>query len=67
MLVVEGQNRLTGLGIRYGTWLLEAGCSPKYDYMGVLRPGEGGIAEHIPQQNLSPQDIYEKIKKLSAK
>jgi len=67
VLVVEGQNRLTGLGIRYGTWLLENGLSPKYKYMGVLRPGEGGIQEHIPQQGLAPQDIYDRIKAMAGK
>jgi len=46
---------------------LEAGYTPKYDYMGVLRPGEGGIPEHIPQQNLSPQDIYDRITKMAVK
>ncbi|MCX5768804.1 MAG: transketolase [Candidatus Hydrogenedentes bacterium] len=67
VLVVESQNRQTGLGIRYGTWLLEAGYTPKYDYMGVLRPGEGGISEQIPHQNLSPRDIYDRIAKMSVK
>ncbi|MDK1022130.1 MAG: transketolase C-terminal domain-containing protein, partial [Candidatus Hydrogenedentes bacterium] len=41
-LVVEGQNIETGLGVRYGTWLLERGFAPKYAHMGVSRPGAGG-------------------------
>jgi hypothetical protein len=35
--------------------------------MGVMRPGEGGIAEQIPQQNLAPQDIYDRITKMAVK
>jgi transketolase C-terminal domain/subunit len=61
VLLVEGQNRNTGLGVRYGTWLLERGLTPKYDHMGVVRPGNGGIPEHIDFQGLAPEDIREKI------
>jgi transketolase C-terminal domain/subunit len=67
VLVVEGQNRQTGLGIRYGSWLLEAGYTPKYGYMGVFRAGEGGISEQMPRQNLSPRDIYDRITKMAGK
>jgi transketolase C-terminal domain/subunit len=65
VLVVEGQNRQTGLGSRFGSWLLDAGHSPSYDYMGVVRPGNGGIPEHIPYQGLAPEDILKKIKELA--
>lgn len=64
-LVVEGQNSNTGLGTRYGTWLLERGLSPKYAHMGVTRPGDGGIQEHVPYQGLAPDDILAKIKDLN--
>jgi transketolase len=64
-LVVEGQNRNTGLGMRYGTWLLERGLTPKYDVMAVTKPGGGGIPEHIPYQNLDPASILAKIKTLA--
>ena len=65
VLVVEGQNRNTGLGTRFGTWLLERGYTPKYAHMGITRPGGGGIAEHIPHQHLAPSDILAKIKALA--
>ena len=64
-LVVEGQNRLTGLGIRYGAWLLSNGYAPKYDFMGVTKPGGGGTAEQIPDQGLAPDDILAKIVELN--
>ncbi len=66
-LVVEGQNLNTGLGSRYGTWLLQRGNAPKYDVMAVSRLGAGGIAEHIPHQGLDPDSILGKIKALAGK
>ena len=65
VLVVEGQNRVSGLGVRYGACLLANGYSPRYDFMGVTKPGDGGIPEHIPFQGLSPDHILAKIRELS--
>ena len=48
VLLAEGQNRGTGLGMRFGSWLLERGHSPKYAYLGVHKEGCGGIDEQIP-------------------
>lgn len=62
VLVVEGQNQLTGLGVRYGSCLLRNGFAPKYDFMGVTKAGDGGLSEHIPYQGLSPDHILAKIK-----
>ncbi|NIA13734.1 MAG: transketolase [Nitrospiraceae bacterium] len=64
-LVVEGQNRATGLGVRYGSSLLSAGFAPKYDHLGVTKPGEGGLGEHIPYQGISPDHILAKIKEMN--
>ncbi len=64
MLLVEGQNIETGLGIRYGTWLLEQGHAPRYAHLGVTRPGIGGQPEQIPYQGLAPDDILAKIHEL---
>ncbi len=61
VLVVEGQNRVNGLGVRYGTCLLKNGYAPKYDFMGVTVPGDGGIAEQLPNQRLEPEHILAKI------
>jgi len=62
VLVVESQTRVTGLGSRFGSWLLERGLTPKYAYLGVTKPGCGGLAEHIPYQGLDPDSILAKIK-----
>ena len=57
VLVVESQNSKTGLGSRFGTWLLERGFAPKLKTMGSQRLGRGGLDEQIKNQNLTPQDI----------
>lgn len=61
VLVVESQNSKTGLGIRYGTWLLERGLHPKYGYLGTSKIGQGGIAEQLPHQGLGVDDIITKV------
>ncbi len=61
VMVVESQNGKTGLGIRYGTWLLERGLHPKYGYLGTSKIGQGGIAEQLPHQGLAVEDIINKI------
>ncbi len=61
VLVVESQSSKTGLGIRFGTWLLERGLTPRYAAMGSYRPGMGGIAEQLPHQGLAVADIKAKI------
>ncbi len=61
VMVVESQNSKTGLGIRYGTWLLERGLHPKYSYLGTSKIGQGGIAEQLPHQGLAVADIIRKI------
>lgn len=65
VLVVESFNRKTGLGSKFGTWLLERQLTPKYGYIGTTKEGCGGLAEQIPYQNLDPQSIILKIKQLS--
>jgi len=65
VLVTESLNQKTGLGSKFGTWLLERGLTPKYGYMGVTKEGCGGLSEQIPYQNLDPTGIILKIKTLS--
>lgn len=50
VLVVEPLARKTGLGVRFGTWLLERGLTPKYGYIGVTREGSGGLWEQVYHQ-----------------
>jgi transketolase len=65
VLVVESFNQKTGLGSKFGTWLLERQLTPKYGYIGTTKEGCGGLSEQIPHQNLDPQSIILKIKQLS--
>jgi transketolase len=67
VLVVEGQNIKTGLGSRFGTWLLRRGLAPKFDVLAVTRPGDGGISEHIPHQGLDPDSILAKLRTMAGR
>jgi transketolase C-terminal domain/subunit len=62
VLVVEAFNRKTGLGSRYGTWLLERGFTPKYAYLGTHKEGCGGLWEQFPHQGIDPAGIMAKVK-----
>ena len=64
VLVIESLNSRTGLGIRFGTWLLERGLAPNYDYMGTTRPGNCGQEEQILHQGLGVDNIKEKLSNL---
>jgi transketolase len=61
VMVVESLNSRTGLGVRFGTWLLERGFSPRYDYMGTTRPGNCGQEEQILHQGLGADVVKEKL------
>lgn len=65
VLVVESQNSKTGLGIRFGTWLLERGYTPAYSHIGTVRPGNAGINEHMKHQGIDPDSIREKVLSLA--
>ncbi len=64
VLLVETQNIKSGLGVRFGTWLLERGHATRYAHLGVTREGHGGIVEQIPCQGLDPADILSKIRSM---
>jgi len=65
VLVVESFNQKTGLGSKFGTWLLERQLTPKYAYMGTTKEGCGGLWEQIPFQGLDPDSIVKKITQLA--
>ncbi len=65
VLIVESQNSKTGLGCRYGTWLLEKGHAPKYAAIGTSKLGHGGLDEQLPHQGLAVEDIKNRIRKLA--
>jgi transketolase C-terminal domain/subunit/transketolase N-terminal domain/subunit len=64
VLVVESQSSKTGLGSRYGTWLLENGFTPKYAAMGTSKEGRGGLGEQVVYQGYDPAGIKKKISEL---
>ena len=64
VVFVESQNEKSGFGNRYAKALLEGGFSPKFLHLAAVRPGKGGIWEHIPHQGLDPQTILKKVKGL---
>ncbi|HET6340514.1 MAG TPA: transketolase C-terminal domain-containing protein, partial [Polyangiales bacterium] len=62
VLVVESQNVKTGLGSRYGTWLLERGLTPRYAHVGTHKIGAGGLWEHMAYQGIDSESIITKIR-----
>jgi transketolase C-terminal domain/subunit len=64
VLVVESQNVKTGLGARYGTWLLERRLAPRYAHIGTHRLGDGGLWEHVEHQGLGCDAIAAKVRTL---
>lgn len=66
VLVVESQNLRTGLGVRFGTWLLERGLTPRFARLGTHLRGEGGTTEQIRHQGLDSGSLLAKLKELTA-
>ncbi|MBE7384497.1 MAG: transketolase [Leptolyngbya sp. SIO1E4] len=64
VLVTEAFNRRTGLGSRFGSWLLERGYTPKFAYLGTHEEGCGGLWEQFPHQGIDPTGIMAKVKAL---
>ncbi len=64
VLTVEAFNRKTGLGSRFGSWLLERGYTPKFGYLGTHEEGCGGLWEQFPHQGLDPVGIMARVKTL---
>lgn len=64
VVVVESFNRRTGLGSRFGSWLLERGLSPKFAYLGTHEEGCGGLWEQFPHQGIDPAGIMKTVKSL---
>ncbi|MBW4529846.1 MAG: transketolase [Aphanothece saxicola GSE-SYN-MK-01-06B] len=64
VLVVEAFNRRTGLGSRFGTWLLERGYHPRYAHLGTWREGCGGLWEQAPHQGIDSDGILAHVRNL---
>jgi len=67
VMIVEPFNKKTGLGIRFGTWLLERGLSPAYSYVGATKEGCGGLWEHAYHQGYDSLSIQTACKALAQK
>jgi transketolase C-terminal domain/subunit len=67
VLVVESQNKDTGLGVRFGTWLLARGFAPRYAHLGTTKPGSGGIYEQMAHQGLDPESIATAVRQLAGR
>lgn len=66
VLVVEPQNARTGLGSRFGSWLLKNGCAPKYDHIGIRHEGSGGLWEQAYHQGYDSASIQKKIMEMTS-
>jgi transketolase len=61
VFVAESQNINTGLGSRFGTWLLERGFRPRYARAGTHQRGHGGGFEQVSQQGLDSGSLVKAI------
>jgi transketolase len=64
VLVVEGWNVKTGLGSRFGSYLLQAGFKGKFNHIGVHLEGSGGLWQQMGHQGLDSAGIQKSIKEL---
>jgi transketolase len=64
VLVVEGWNVKTGLGSRFGSYLLQAGFKGKYHHIGTHKEGSGGQWQQMGYQGLDPQGIAAAVQAL---
>ncbi|NBB89709.1 MAG: transketolase [Spirochaetes bacterium] len=65
VLVVESQHFQTGLGSKFGTWLLERGLTPTYRHLGVTEPGHGGLEEHVFHHGIDSGSIQKAVRELT--
>jgi len=64
VLVAEGWNVKTGLGSRFGSYLLQSGFKGKYNHIGTHKEGSGGQWQQMGYQGLDPRGISKAIKDL---
>jgi transketolase C-terminal domain/subunit/transketolase N-terminal domain/subunit len=64
VLVVEGWNVKTGLGSRFGSYLLQAGFRGRFDHIGTHLEGSGGLWQQMGHQGLDSGGIHAAIKAL---
>jgi transketolase C-terminal domain/subunit len=65
VLVAEGWNVKTGLGSRFGSYLLQAGFKGRYHHIGTHLEGSGGLWQQVGYQGLDPDGIMKAVKSLA--
>ncbi|WP_459557636.1 transketolase family protein [Lacunimicrobium album] len=65
VLVAEGFNVQTGLGIRFGSELLRYGFKGNYNHIGTHKEGSGGLWQQMSFQGLDPEGIAKAVKALA--
>lgn len=64
VLVAEAWNVKTGLGSRFGSYLLQAGFKGKFNHIGTHLEGSGGLWQQMGYQGLDPEGIQRAISAL---
>ena len=64
VLVAEGWNVKTGLGSRFGSYLLQAGFKGRFNHIGTHLEGSGGLWQQMGYQGLDSAGIQGAIKAL---
>ncbi len=65
VLVAEGWNIKTGLGSRFGSYLLQAGFKGKYNHIGTNKEGCGGLWQQMGYQGVDSEGIAKAVKALA--
>ncbi|HUA77726.1 MAG TPA: transketolase C-terminal domain-containing protein, partial [Acetobacteraceae bacterium] len=64
VLVVEGWNVKTGLGSRFGSYLLQSGFKGKFNHIGTHVEGAGGLWQQMGHQGLDSAGIQKAVSAL---
>ena len=64
VLVAEGFNVKTGLGSRFGSYLLQAGFKGNYNHVGTHLEGAGGLWQQMGHQGLDSDGILAAVRAL---
>ncbi len=64
VLVAEGWNVKTGLGSRFGSYLLQAGFKGRFNHVGTHMEGSGGLWQQMGHQGLDSGGIQQALKAL---
>ena len=64
VLVAEGWNVKTGLGSRFGSYLLQSGFKGRYNHIGTRKEGAGGLWQQMGYQGLDPDGIAKALQAL---